>query len=129
MNLNSLEAKKFIRRQKINKIKIFILQVLLLGIFLVTWEILSSKGIINSFLFSSPSKVFKLLKQYTLSGELYNHIFISIYETLLGLIIGTTAGILIAIILWWNKTLDKILDKLHIPKKLANVILGLYWGC
>ena len=26
-------------------------------------------------------------------------------------------------------TLDKILDKLHIPKKLADVIRGLYWGC
>jgi len=33
-----------------------------------------------------------------------------VYETILGLIIGTILGILIAIILWWSKTLAKIMD-------------------
>ena len=110
MNSNSEEAKKYIKKQKINKIKIIFAQVFILIGFLLLWELLSSKEIINSFLFSSPSAIFKLLKHYIVTGELYEHIYISVYETILGLIIGTFLGVLIAIILWWNKTLAKIMD-------------------
>ena len=35
---------------------------------------------------------------------------ISVLETLLGLFIGTFFGIIVAIILWWNKMLAKIFD-------------------
>lgn len=110
MNSNSEEAKKYIKKQKTNKIKILLSQIFILSGFLLLWEILSSKEIINSFLFSSPSAIFKLLKQYIITGELYKHIYISVYETILGLIIGTILGILFAILLWWSKTLAKILD-------------------
>ena len=110
MNLNSEEAKKYIKKQKTDKLKIIFAQIFILVGFLLLWELLSSKEIINSFLFSSPSAIFKLLKQYISTGELYEHIYISVYETILGLIIGTTLGILFAILLWWNKTLAKIMD-------------------
>jgi len=110
MNSNSEEAKKYIKKQKINKIKIVFAQIFILAGFLLLWEFLSNKEIINSFLFSSPSAIFKLLKQYIESGELYTHISVSVYETLLGLIIGTLLGIIMAIILWWSKTLAKIMD-------------------
>lgn len=110
MNSNSEEAKKYIKKQKINKIKIVFAQIFVLVGFLLLWEILSTTGVINSFLVSSPSAIFKLLKQYIVTGELYKHIYISVYETILGLIIGTVLGILLAILLWWSKTLAKILD-------------------
>ena len=94
MNSNSAEAKKYIKKQKIYKIKIIFSQILLLIGFIFLWEILSAKGIINSFLFSSPSAILSLLKQYLISGELFEHIYISVYETILGLIIGTSLGII-----------------------------------
>lgn len=110
MSLKSEEAKKYIKKQKINRIKIVFAQLFILIAFFLLWEILSSKGIINSFLFSSPSAIFSLLKQYISTGELFTHIYVSLYETILGLIIGTILGIFIAIILWWSKTLAKIMD-------------------
>jgi len=110
MNLKTEEAKRYIKKQKIYKLKIIFAQILLLVSFLFLWEVLSSKEMINSFLFSSPSAIFKLLSQYIKTGEIYTHIYISVYETILGLIIGTLIGILIAISLWWSKTLAKILD-------------------
>ncbi len=110
MNLKSEQAKEYIKKQKIYKLKILLTQVFLLIGSLLLWEFLSSKEIINNFLFSSPSSIFKLLSQYIKNGELHTHIFISVYETILGLIIGTTIGIIIAIILWWNKTFAKIMD-------------------
>lgn len=110
MNSNSDEAKRYIKKQKANKIKILFSQLAILVGFLLLWEILSKYEIINSFLFSSPSAIFKLLKQYIVTGELYKHIYISVYETVLGLIIGTLLGIFFAILLWWSKTLAKIMD-------------------
>lgn len=84
-----------------------------IGIFLaiiIMWELFSKWGIINKFLFSSPSAIYKLLKVYVDNGELFTHIGISLLETLLGLFVGTLLGLFIAILLWWNKTLARICD-------------------
>lgn len=84
-----------------------------MGIFitiLLLWELLSKWGVINKFLFSSPSAIYKLLTVYLKNGELFQHIGISLLETMLGLIIGTFFGLLIAVILWWNKTIARICD-------------------
>lgn len=109
MSLKTEEAKKYIKKQKVNKIKILLAQIFIFIGFLLLWEVLSSKEIINSFLVSSPSSIFKLLKQYIESGEIYTHIYISVYETILGLLLGSSIGIFIAIILWWSKILTKIM--------------------
>ena len=101
-----LYRKKVIRK----KIVTGILQVGLLVVFISLWELLANIGVLNEFLFSKPSEIFKLLKNYMLTGEIYKHLSISIYETILGLIIGTIAGLVIAIGLWSNKFIAKILD-------------------
>ena len=109
MFLKTENAKKYIKKQKMNKVKILLIQLVVFFGFLLLWEVLSSREIINSFLFSKPSAIIQLLKKYIISGELYTHISISVYETVLGLLIGTTLGIVIAILLWWNKTLAKVM--------------------
>jgi NitT/TauT family transport system permease protein len=65
---------------------------------------------LNEFLFSKPSSIFSLLKTYLSNGELFKHLKISIYETILGLVIGTLLGLIVAIGLWSNKFIAKILD-------------------
>jgi len=57
--MNSPEHKKYLKKIKKDKIIVIILQLLIIISFLVIWEILSNKNIINSFLFSSPTKVIK----------------------------------------------------------------------
>ena len=53
----SKEQRDFIIRYKLNKLFIFVIQVLIVVVFFATWQYLSSHNIINSFIFSSPSKV------------------------------------------------------------------------
>lgn len=91
-------------------IMVLMTQIILLVVFLVSWELCSRFEIIDSFLFSRPSKIAALLKRYIETKEIYKHMGISVLETLLGLMIGTLVGIGIAIVLWWNKTLAKICD-------------------
>lgn len=98
-----------IKRRK-NRVIILLFQILLLFGIIILWELCSKYNIIDSFLFSSPSKIVILLYKYTSSLEIFKHIGISLIETLLGLIIGTVLGIVIGIILWWNKFLSKVLD-------------------
>ena len=79
-------------------------------IVLILWEVLARVNIIDTFLFSKPSDIHELFMSYMKNGELFKHIGISVWETVLGFTIGTVLGILIAIMLWWSKTASKILD-------------------
>lgn len=121
------------KKKRKEKTIIITIQVLLLVFFIVIWEIFSKNNIIDSFLFSSPSSIFHLLKTYLKSGELWKHVGISVIETILGLIIGTFLGILIAIILWWNDFLAKIFDPFLVvlnalPKTALAPILIIWAG-
>lgn len=99
-----------IKRRIKEKIQVSIIRILILVLFLVLWEVSSRLKIIDSFLFSSPSKILVLMYQYFASAEIFKHIGISLIETMLGLLIGTVLGIVIAIILWWNKKIARIID-------------------
>lgn len=109
-NTTSKEYQKYLRDLKMTKIKIFVIQILLLVSFLVIWEVLADNNVISTFLFSKPSDIYNLFISYTSNGSLFKHIYISVYETIVGLIIGSVLGILIAIMLWWSELLSKILD-------------------
>lgn len=99
-------------RKKEKKKKIFILvtQISLLIACFIIWEFLGRKGLINTFLFSYPSDIWKIFYVYLENNEIFRHIGISVFETLLGLIIGTVLGLIISVILWWNDFVAKILD-------------------
>lgn len=100
----------YLKGLKKEKIKILICQIALLVGFVILWEVLANQGVISTFLFSKPSAIYKLFIQYVKSGQLLTHVAVSVYETLLGLVIGTVLGILIAVALWWSERLSKILD-------------------
>lgn len=71
---------------------------------------LANYKVISTFLFSKPSDIYVLFLKYLSNGQLLIHVWTSVYETLLGLFIGTALGILIAILLWLSPKLSKILD-------------------
>lgn len=100
----------YLIQKKKEKKFIFIMRILIFILFLLIWEVLSRFKIIDSFLFSSPTKIYQTFKEYLVNGEIFSHILISLLETLTGLIIGTISGLLIAIILWLFKKIHKILD-------------------
>jgi NitT/TauT family transport system permease protein len=101
---------QYFKNIKKEKRKVLIYQLLILVGFIVLWEVLANLQIINTFLFSKPSNIYHLFVTYLQNGELLKHVGVSVYETILGLVIGTVLGILIAITLWWSEKLSKILD-------------------
>ncbi|MCI5939405.1 MAG: ABC transporter permease [Bacilli bacterium] len=113
------ECKKIKKAYRFKKIKLIICQLLLLILFLTIWELLAYYNVINTFIFSKPSDIFKLLIKYIKTNEIFKHIKVSVIETILGIVIGSFVGIVIAIILWYFETLQKIL------KPFLNVLNAL----
>lgn len=105
----SNERKIYLRNQRRNKAMVLLTQVLILVLFLGIWEILANKGIIDSFITSQPSRIAKTFMNLS-SNDLVKHILVTTYETVIGFLIGTTIGVLIAIILWWSDFLSKVFD-------------------
>lgn len=121
----SKEHKKYLRKIKINKVLIHITQIFILISFILLWEFLSKNEYINSFIYSSPSKIVETLKKLYLENNLFKHIWITIYETIISFTLATLLGTLVAIILWYSKFLYKVLDPyLTIINSLPKVALG-----
>lgn len=128
-----LGLEQYLKKIKKQKIKILIIQISILFIFFGAWEFLGKKGIINTFLFSYPSEIYKIFIAYFKSKEIFRHIGISVLETILGLIIGTVMGIIIAVIIWWNELLAKVLDPYLVvlnalPKTALAPIIIIWFG-
>lgn len=49
----------YLRKQKLDKIAIFIVQIAIVVGFILVWEILANVGIIDSFIASQPSRIVK----------------------------------------------------------------------
>ncbi len=109
-NKNSDAYEKYLKDLKKMKSTILITQIALLVGFFVVWELLANNNIISTFLFSKPSDIYALFISYLENGALLQHIWISVYETVLGLVIGSILGVLVAIVLWWSDTLAKVMD-------------------
>lgn len=106
--MNSLCKNKKINRK--NKVLLIIVQITLLILLLTIWELLAYYNIINTFIFSKPSEILLLLIKYIENDELFRHLKVSVIETILGIIIGSTLGIIISIILWYFDYIQKILN-------------------
>lgn len=109
-NKISKEHDEYLKKVKRRKRNIIITQILILVIWLVQWEITAKLGWIDTFLTSFPSQIWNLFIEYTINGGLFHHVGISVLETIVGFLIGTILGVLIAIILWWSDFLAKVLD-------------------
>ena len=107
MNNQCYISKKEYRKEKI---KLIIYQLILLFSFLTIWELLAYYNVINTFIFSKPSDILELLVEYIKTNEIFKHIKVSLIETILGIVLGSTIGIIIAILLWYFETLQKVLN-------------------
>ena len=110
MSTFSKEHRDYLKKIRNQKIIVFIFRILIISIFLVGWELLSKYHIINTFLSSSPSNAIKTTIDLFRDGVLLKHIGITLYEVLVSFVIATIIGLVVATILWSNKTISKIID-------------------
>lgn len=127
----SIEQKKYLNNLKKEKFKIKITRILILIIFFVLWEVAGDLNLIDPFLISTPSRMFKSLIKIYSEGTLFVHIGITCFETIVGFILGTVLGTIIAILLWWSTFASKVLDPylvvLNALPKIALAPIIIFW--
>lgn len=120
----SQERREYLRKTRKNKILVLGTQILVLVLLITAWEVLANNGIIDSFIMSKPSRILKTFMNLSENG-LIRHLGTTCYETIVGFLLGTAMGTLIAILLWWSKFLAKVTDPfLVVLNSLPKVALG-----
>jgi len=111
--------------------KIQVVRILLVGVFLLWWEILSIEKIIDPFFFSQPSKIIKDFLEMIIDGFIFYHIWVTIQEALIGFLMGGLFGIFIAFILgssqFWAKVFDPIIMTIYGIPRIALAPLFILW--
>lgn len=121
----SQEYKAYVRKNIWHKVLIVSIQIALLGLIIGLWELLAKTGAINVFITSSPSRIWATIKDLIAGGSLWGHIGVTLYEATIGFLIATIAGTLIAIVLWWNETIRRVLDPyIVVLNSLPKIALG-----
>ena len=119
------EHKLYLKKIKKTNFLIKLVQILVIVSFLVIWQILANYKMINTFIFSSPLNVLETLIELNNKSNLWSHIGITIWETVISFSLATILGIFIASILWWNNFLKRVIDPyLTVINSLPKVALG-----
>ena len=121
----SKEHIKYLKNIKRDKYLVLFFKIFIITSFMLLWEICARTGIINPFLTSYPSKVISTVIDLYKENNLFSHIWITFYETIISFSLASIIGILTASILWSSKTISKILDPyLTVLNSLPKISLG-----
>lgn len=121
----SQEHIKYLKKIKRNNLIIKLFQISIIILFIIIWQILADFNLIDTFIFSSPKLIINTFINLYKSNNLLPHIWVTLYEVIISFSVATILGIIIASIMWWNKTLAKIIDPyLTILNSLPKVALG-----
>ena len=86
----------YLRKIKLDKSKIVIIQIAVLVAFVGLWELSTFLGWVDSFFVSSPSRIIKTFADLW-KQDIMKHIGITLLECVLGFLISTVVGVTVAV--------------------------------
>lgn len=133
MNELSLSQQSFLKKKRLHKRIVQSSRILILILFLGIWEFTAKVGIIDSFIFSSPTKVVLCFWSMVLDKSIFIHIGVTLYETLVSFFLVILFSLLITICLWFSKKLSEILEPFlvvlnSLPKSALAPLLIVWLG-
>lgn len=101
--------------------------------FLFLWEFTANVGIIDSFIFSSPSRIALCFWEMVKDKSIFLHLWSTLYETIVSFLLTTAVSILAAVLLWCSSKLSEILDPYlvvlnSLPKSALAPLLIVWLG-
>lgn len=129
----SPEQLRYLQQRKRHIYIVKLARIALLLIFLILWELTSDAGIIDSFIFSSPSKIVRCFWKMVLDHTIFFHIWTTLCETIISFFLVMFFSILIAVLLWSSRKLSEILDPYlvvlnSLPKSALAPLLIVWLG-
>ncbi len=119
------ERRKYLKKLRRNHFTIILLRLLIIVIFIAGWELLARMDMINTFTFSSPSRIIDTIISLSNQHNLFPHIWVTLYETMISFLLATAIGLGTSILLWYSPFVSKVVDPyLTILNSLPKVALG-----
>lgn len=133
MNPISPAQEKYLKQQRRTRYLIWFFRITLFLSFLFLWEITTRLNLVDSFIFSSPSKVAATFLSMWRKQGLYLHIGITLYETIISFLLVLVFGIGFAILLWSCPKVSAIFDPYlvvlnSLPKSALAPLLIVWLG-
>ncbi len=133
MNELSIGQQSYLSRQKKHKRIVRASRIAILLGFLFSWEFSANVGLIDSFIFSSPSRVTLCFWNMILDGSIFPHLWTTFYETVASFLLVTVISICVAVLLWCSRKTSEILDPYFVvlnslPKSALAPLLIVWLG-
>lgn len=130
---SSTAQRTFLSKYRLHKKFVAAARVLLLVAFLSVWELTASHQIIDSFIFSSPSKIARCFLDMVADRSIFLHLGVTLYETIVSFLLVIVFSILTAVLLWFSKKLSEILEPYlvvlnSLPKSALAPLLIVWLG-
>lgn len=121
------------KKQRRNQMIVWFFRFFILFAFIFLWEISTRLEWIDSFIFSSPSRLIATFIGMWNENQLYVHIGVTLLETLISFLIVVGIGMLIAILLWSSSHLSEIIEPYlvilnSLPKSALAPLLIVWLG-
>lgn len=124
-NTFSIHHTRYVKKIRRENILVIVLRFTLLAFILGLWEYLAMMEVIDPFITSSPSRIFKTIKNLFKENELLYHVRVTLYETIMGFLIAVFLGLTIALVLWWSERTRKVLEPyIVVLNSLPKIALG-----
>lgn len=129
----SSTQENYLRRMKHQQYRIKIIQVLIFLLFLGLWETAVRLSWIDGFIFSSPSRIWKTFAGMWEDRSIFLHMGITVAETLISFALVVVLGISMAVLLWYNEELSRVLEPYlvvlnSLPKSALAPLLIVWLG-
>jgi len=125
MNEVSKAQAEFMKKHRRRGFLVAAVRWALLIALIAVWEIGARIGWIDAFLLSSPSRMLETTLDLYRQGVLFEHIFVTVFETLAGFLLGGVIGFVIAVLLWWFDFARRVLDiYIVVLNSLPKIALG-----
>lgn len=133
MNECSKNQQLFLKKQRQHHLFVQTFRISLFVTFLLLWELTTHFGIIDSFIFSSPSKILICFWGMLLDKSIFLHIGITLYETIVSFLLVTIFSILLATLLWYSRKVLEISEPFlvvlnSLPKSALAPLLIVWLG-
>jgi NitT/TauT family transport system permease protein len=101
--------------------------------FFALWEIGVRAGWISAFLVGSPLGIFAEARKMLMSGDLVSDTWYTLFEAILGFVIGTIFGSLLGLALWYSAFVARLVEPFivainSVPKIALAPIVVLWFG-
>lgn len=129
----SLAQQSFLEKRKRKLRAITFARIFIFLLFLIIWEASARLHLIDAFIFSSPSRVYRMFVSMISDHSIFLHMGITLAETVISFLLVFLFSLLTAVLLWLFHSLSRVLEPYlvvlnSLPKSALAPLLIVWLG-